>query len=140
MDKVEELVLESERPILAHSRSLTSSLRALGCVFSRSECRSHHHDMGHDRANNTSKSVEGNPTRDPSDPWLQGSAFRILPFPGGCGICPGMATGMTIMEAHLTLCEERENDDLVNHIGGVFRYFIVDVVDPGSTPDVAVQP
>ncbi|WZZ53053.1 hypothetical protein YC2023_053160 [Brassica napus] len=27
--------------------------------------------------------------------------------------------------------------DLVNHIGGVFRYFIVDVVDPGSTPDVA---
>lgn len=26
--------------------------------------------------------------------------------------------------------------DLVNHIGGVFRYFIVDVVDPGSTPDV----
>uniref|UniRef100_A0A0D3AVZ7 Uncharacterized protein n=1 Tax=Brassica oleracea var. oleracea TaxID=109376 RepID=A0A0D3AVZ7_BRAOL len=95
-----------------------------------------------------------------------------------------MATEMTIMEAHLTLCEvlsigivhrleqlgqgslstiqvsgkqepqtsrecfhgvswrdrERENDDLVNHIGGVFRYFIVDVVDPGSTPDVAVQP
>uniref|UniRef100_A0A0D3CQR8 Uncharacterized protein n=1 Tax=Brassica oleracea var. oleracea TaxID=109376 RepID=A0A0D3CQR8_BRAOL len=27
--------------------------------------------------------------------------------------------------------------DFVNHIGGVFRYFIVDVVDPGSTPDVA---
>ncbi|KAF3598309.1 hypothetical protein F2Q69_00037688 [Brassica cretica] len=26
--------------------------------------------------------------------------------------------------------------DLVNHIGCVFRYFIVDVVDPGSTPDV----
>ena len=31
----------------------------------------------------------------------------------------------------------RESYDLVNHIGGVFRYFIVDVVDPGSTPDVA---
>ncbi|KAF2618859.1 hypothetical protein F2Q68_00038683 [Brassica cretica] len=27
--------------------------------------------------------------------------------------------------------------DLVNHIGDVFRYFIVDTVDPGSTPDVA---
>ncbi|KAF3528481.1 hypothetical protein DY000_02042155 [Brassica cretica] len=27
--------------------------------------------------------------------------------------------------------------DLVNPIGGVFRCFIVDVVDPGSTPDVA---
>ncbi|KAF3518204.1 hypothetical protein DY000_02063481 [Brassica cretica] len=27
--------------------------------------------------------------------------------------------------------------DLVNRIEGVFRYFIVDVVDPGSTPDVA---
>ena len=27
--------------------------------------------------------------------------------------------------------------DLVNHIEGVFRYFIVDVVDLGSTPDVA---
>ncbi|KAF3562286.1 hypothetical protein DY000_02018199 [Brassica cretica] len=32
---------------------------------------------------------------------------------------------------------DRESNDLVNHIGGVFRYFIVDVVDPGSTPDVA---
>ncbi|WZZ79505.1 hypothetical protein YC2023_100077 [Brassica napus] len=31
---------------------------------------------------------------------------------------------------------DRDND-LVNHIGGVFRYFIVDVVDPESTPDVA---
>ncbi|KAF3596168.1 hypothetical protein DY000_02021074 [Brassica cretica] len=30
-----------------------------------------------------------------------------------------------------------ESNDLVNHIGGVFRYFIVDVVDHGSTPDVA---
>ncbi|KAF2599827.1 hypothetical protein F2Q68_00007775 [Brassica cretica] len=30
-----------------------------------------------------------------------------------------------------------ESNDLVNHIGGVFRYFIVDVVDPESTPDVA---
>ncbi|WZZ59809.1 hypothetical protein YC2023_059916 [Brassica napus] len=30
---------------------------------------------------------------------------------------------------------DRESNDLVNHIGGVFRYFIVDVVDPGSTPD-----
>ncbi|KAF3504142.1 hypothetical protein F2Q69_00040769 [Brassica cretica] len=29
-----------------------------------------------------------------------------------------------------------ESNDLVNHIGGVFRYFIVDVMDPGSTPDV----
>ncbi|WZZ59808.1 hypothetical protein YC2023_059915 [Brassica napus] len=32
---------------------------------------------------------------------------------------------------------DRESNDLVNHIRGVFRYFIVDVVDPGSTPDVA---
>ncbi|KAF3561546.1 hypothetical protein DY000_02012823 [Brassica cretica] len=32
---------------------------------------------------------------------------------------------------------DRESNDLVNHIGGVFRYFIVDVVDHGSTPDVA---
>ncbi|KAF3589514.1 hypothetical protein F2Q69_00027925 [Brassica cretica] len=32
---------------------------------------------------------------------------------------------------------DRESNDLVNHIKGVFRYFIVDVVDPGSTPDVA---
>ncbi|KAF3558887.1 hypothetical protein F2Q69_00011858 [Brassica cretica] len=30
-----------------------------------------------------------------------------------------------------------QGQDLVNHIGGVFRYFIVDVVDPESTPDVA---
>ncbi|KAF2590049.1 hypothetical protein F2Q70_00040651 [Brassica cretica] len=30
-----------------------------------------------------------------------------------------------------------ENNDLVNHIEGVFRYFIVDVVDPGSCQDVA---
>ncbi|WZZ71835.1 hypothetical protein YC2023_083205 [Brassica napus] len=33
--------------------------------------------------------------------------------------------------------KDRESNDLVNHIRGVFRYFIVDVVDPGSTPDVA---
>ncbi|KAF3561900.1 hypothetical protein DY000_02013772 [Brassica cretica] len=32
---------------------------------------------------------------------------------------------------------DREINDLVNHIGGAFQYFIVDVVDPGSTPDVA---
>ncbi|KAF2576453.1 hypothetical protein F2Q70_00001242 [Brassica cretica] len=32
---------------------------------------------------------------------------------------------------------DRESNDLVNHIVGVFRYFIVDVVDPGFTPDVA---
>ncbi|KAF3537755.1 hypothetical protein F2Q69_00019250 [Brassica cretica] len=32
---------------------------------------------------------------------------------------------------------DRESNDLVNHIGGIFRYFILDVVDPGSTPDVA---
>ncbi|KAF3485627.1 hypothetical protein F2Q69_00055754 [Brassica cretica] len=32
---------------------------------------------------------------------------------------------------------DRESNDLVNHIGGVFRYFIVDVVDPGSTQNVA---
>ncbi|KAF3586086.1 hypothetical protein F2Q69_00027489 [Brassica cretica] len=32
---------------------------------------------------------------------------------------------------------DRESNDLVNHIEGVFRYFIVDVVDPGSTPDIA---
>ncbi|WZZ86562.1 hypothetical protein YC2023_115141 [Brassica napus] len=32
---------------------------------------------------------------------------------------------------------DRESNDLVNHIGGVFRYFIVDVVDHGSTLDVA---
>ncbi|KAF3538229.1 hypothetical protein F2Q69_00024775 [Brassica cretica] len=32
---------------------------------------------------------------------------------------------------------DRESNDIVNHIGGVFRYFIVDVVDPGSTPDAA---
>ncbi|KAF2596965.1 hypothetical protein F2Q68_00012224 [Brassica cretica] len=32
---------------------------------------------------------------------------------------------------------DRESNDLVNHIGCVFRYFIVDVVDPGSTSDVA---
>ncbi|KAF3487494.1 hypothetical protein F2Q69_00053846 [Brassica cretica] len=31
--------------------------------------------------------------------------------------------------------KDRESNDLVNHIRGVFRYFIVDVVDPGS--DVA---
>ncbi|KAF3596170.1 hypothetical protein DY000_02021076 [Brassica cretica] len=31
---------------------------------------------------------------------------------------------------------DRESNDLVNHIGGVLRYFIVDVVDPGSTPNV----
>ncbi|KAF3552840.1 hypothetical protein F2Q69_00016333 [Brassica cretica] len=36
--------------------------------------------------------------------------------------------------------QDRESDDLVNHIGCVFRYFIVDVVDLVSTPDVAVQP
>ncbi|KAF3579746.1 hypothetical protein DY000_02033960 [Brassica cretica] len=35
---------------------------------------------------------------------------------------------------------DRESDDLVNHIGCVFRYFIVDVVDLVSTPEVAVQP
>ncbi|KAF2576459.1 hypothetical protein F2Q70_00001244 [Brassica cretica] len=35
---------------------------------------------------------------------------------------------------------DTESNDIVNHIEGVFRYFIVDVVDPGSTPDVAVQP
>ncbi|KAF2548952.1 hypothetical protein F2Q70_00022480 [Brassica cretica] len=33
--------------------------------------------------------------------------------------------------------EIEESNDLVNHIGCVFRYFIVDVVDLGSTPDVA---
>ncbi|WZY94395.1 hypothetical protein YC2023_066724 [Brassica napus] len=33
-----------------------------------------------------------------------------------------------------------ESNDLVNHIGGVFRYFIVEVVDHGSTPDVTVRP
>ncbi|KAF2600886.1 hypothetical protein F2Q68_00011900 [Brassica cretica] len=32
---------------------------------------------------------------------------------------------------------DRESNDLVNHIECVFRYFIVDVVDPGSTPNVA---
>ncbi|KAF3605190.1 hypothetical protein DY000_02046384 [Brassica cretica] len=32
---------------------------------------------------------------------------------------------------------DRESNDLVNPIEGVFRYFIVDVVDPGSTPDIA---
>ncbi|CAG7885848.1 unnamed protein product, partial [Brassica rapa] len=26
-----------------------------------------------------------------------------------------------------------ESNELVNHIRGVFQYFIVDVVDPGST-------
>ncbi|KAF2543628.1 hypothetical protein F2Q68_00032280 [Brassica cretica] len=36
-----------------------------------------------------------------------------------------------------SLGEIEESNDLVNHVGGVFRYFIVDVVDPGSTPDVA---
>ncbi|KAF3520792.1 hypothetical protein DY000_02062530 [Brassica cretica] len=36
-----------------------------------------------------------------------------------------------------SLGEIEESNDLVNHIGGVFRYFILDVVDPGSTPDVA---
>ncbi|WZZ80707.1 hypothetical protein YC2023_101279 [Brassica napus] len=30
-----------------------------------------------------------------------------------------------------------ESNDFVNHIRDVFRYFIVDVVDSGSTPDVA---
>ncbi|KAF3489607.1 hypothetical protein F2Q69_00053850 [Brassica cretica] len=34
---------------------------------------------------------------------------------------------------------DRENNDLVNHIEGVFRYFIVDVVDPGSSQDVAIK-
>ncbi|KAF2563764.1 hypothetical protein F2Q70_00016013 [Brassica cretica] len=32
---------------------------------------------------------------------------------------------------------DRESNDLVNHIRGVFRYFIVDIVDLGSTPDLA---
>ncbi|KAF3503307.1 hypothetical protein F2Q69_00041152 [Brassica cretica] len=36
-----------------------------------------------------------------------------------------------------SLGEIEESNDLVNHIGGVFRYFIVDVVDHGSTLDVA---
>ncbi|KAF3503768.1 hypothetical protein F2Q69_00044299 [Brassica cretica] len=36
-----------------------------------------------------------------------------------------------------SLGEIEESNDFVNHIGGVFRYFIVDVVDHGSTPDVA---
>ncbi|KAF3600952.1 hypothetical protein F2Q69_00037853 [Brassica cretica] len=36
-----------------------------------------------------------------------------------------------------SLGDIEESNDLVNHVGGVFRYFIVDVVDPGSTPDVA---
>ncbi|KAF3488139.1 hypothetical protein F2Q69_00053124 [Brassica cretica] len=35
-----------------------------------------------------------------------------------------------------SLREIEESNDLVNHIGGVFRYFILDVVDHGSTPDV----
>ncbi|KAJ4888936.1 Tetraspanin protein [Raphanus sativus] len=38
--------------------------------------------------------------------------------------------------ASLREIENRASNDLVNHIRGVFRYFIVDVVDPGSTPDV----
>ncbi|KAF2618861.1 hypothetical protein F2Q68_00038685 [Brassica cretica] len=33
--------------------------------------------------------------------------------------------------------QDRESNDLVNHIRGIFQYFIVDVVDPRSTPDVA---
>ncbi|KAF2563767.1 hypothetical protein F2Q70_00016010 [Brassica cretica] len=36
-----------------------------------------------------------------------------------------------------SLGEIEESNDLVNHIGDVFRYFIVDVMDLGSTPDVA---
>ncbi|KAF3538024.1 hypothetical protein F2Q69_00024680 [Brassica cretica] len=32
---------------------------------------------------------------------------------------------------------DRVSNDLVNHIGCVFRYFIANVVDPGSTPNVA---
>ncbi|KAF2600885.1 hypothetical protein F2Q68_00011901 [Brassica cretica] len=32
---------------------------------------------------------------------------------------------------------DRESNDLVNHIGCVFRYFIADVVDPGYTSNVA---
>ncbi|KAF2615365.1 hypothetical protein F2Q70_00010670 [Brassica cretica] len=39
-----------------------------------------------------------------------------------------------------SLGEIEESNDLVNHIGGVFRYFIVDVVDPGSTPDGYYDP
>ncbi|KAF2580227.1 hypothetical protein F2Q68_00006205 [Brassica cretica] len=35
-----------------------------------------------------------------------------------------------------SLGEIEESNDLVNHIRSVFRYFIVDVVDHGSTPDV----
>ncbi|KAF3542028.1 hypothetical protein F2Q69_00024679 [Brassica cretica] len=36
-----------------------------------------------------------------------------------------------------SLREIEESNDLVNYIGCVFRYFIVDVVDPESTPNVA---
>uniref|UniRef100_A0A0D2ZQC7 Uncharacterized protein n=1 Tax=Brassica oleracea var. oleracea TaxID=109376 RepID=A0A0D2ZQC7_BRAOL len=39
--------------------------------------------------------------------------------------------------SHGLYTQDRESNDLVNHIGGVFRYFIVDVLDHGSTPDVA---
>ncbi|WZZ79108.1 hypothetical protein YC2023_099680 [Brassica napus] len=38
------------------------------------------------------------------------------------------------------LAQDIESNDLVNHIGSVFQYIIVDVVDPGYTLDVAVRP
>ncbi|KAF3560633.1 hypothetical protein DY000_02013231 [Brassica cretica] len=38
---------------------------------------------------------------------------------------------------HKVRVMDLDQTGFVNHIGGVFRYFIVDVVNPGSTPDVA---
>ncbi|KAF2574122.1 hypothetical protein F2Q70_00005638 [Brassica cretica] len=54
----------------------------------------------------------------------------------------GTKEGLWTWTKQVEFCEglytqDRECNDLVNHIEGVFRYFIVDVVDHGSTPDVA---
>ncbi|WZZ36134.1 hypothetical protein YC2023_019535 [Brassica napus] len=166
MDKVEELVLESERPILAHSRSLTSSLRALDRIsgqhsdlhkaFARLSNFFQHVIDDHlkpgqpedhsdiisvmlNMINKQSKDVSLAgvnagaitmiwamieltihpkvlkeiqqeirfiPERFIVNPiGYKGQHFEFLSFAGGCRICPGMATEMTIMEAHLTLCE-----------------------------------
>ncbi|KAF2562960.1 hypothetical protein F2Q70_00016521 [Brassica cretica] len=35
---------------------------------------------------------------------------------------------------------DRESDDLINYVESVFRYFLVDVVDLGSTLNVTVRP
>ncbi|WZY77117.1 hypothetical protein YC2023_023501 [Brassica napus] len=42
-----------------------------------------------------------------------------------------------LLKMEVLYTQDTESNDLVNHIECVFRYFIVDVMDPGSTTDAA---